>query len=102
MSAKRVDCWTIICDLCGFDASDGTEYSGTGPGPQEARDQFCNDVWAWFTVDDIDICADHAEWSHDDDPDHRPCQSCGEYPRDEVLFAANCPDCWKAALRWES
>lgn len=98
MTAKPVPCWTIICDACGKDAAEGSEYSGFGETQGDARDALCWNDAQWLHVGNLDLCWDHAAWSHDDDPEHHPCQSCGEYPPDELLWAANCPACWARAL----
>ena len=102
MSAIPVPCWTIRCDVCNCDPiEEAGEYAGMGPTISDARayvEDDC-DVLPWLVVAGVlDICGDHAEWSHEDDPDHRPCESCHGWPSDELLWAGNCPRCWELAM----
>lgn len=100
MTAVPVGCWKIVCDVCGSNPIERTDFTGFGPTPSDAREYILDDLdgLPWLEVRGLDICGEHAEWSHDDDPTHRSCESCGTFPPDEVLYAGNCPRCWDAAL----
>lgn len=81
MSAVSVPAWTIQCDFCRFDASSDSDYSGFGPGPSEARQEFCDD---WAEWRDLDICTECYITV--------TCQSCGE---EDMGWAGNCVECWE-------
>jgi len=84
VTARAVSCWTIVCDFCGEDAATDTDYSGMGPGPEEAREAFCEE---WATWRDLDICPECYRGEV-------ACESCGE---DDAGWAGNCVDCWEVA-----
>jgi len=90
MSARTVDCWTIICDLCGRDAAEHSDYAGIGPGPSEARAEFC-ELWErWLHLDICDECSVALI-----------CATCGE---EDMGWAGNCASCWEDAERavWQT
>lgn len=64
MTAKRVECFTIVCDGCGADAFEDTDYTGWGPTMADAREVAeCSD---WTCDERGDFCWDCA---HTDDPE---------------------------------
>lgn len=71
MSIKTMNMYTLICDRCGTDVMDGTDYAGWGEvsnvmeeaDAQDWRDEdgshctpdskhYCRDCWYWADDDD--------------------------------------------------
>lgn len=64
MSVRRVNTFTVLCDRCGADAFAESDYSGWGPGVDNARDVAIEDGWT---------CDGRGDFCPDCDPDgYRP------------------------------
>jgi hypothetical protein len=59
---KEVTMYTIICDRCGKDACEGTDYSGWDC-IEGVRESACE---GWLHADGKDYCCECVEWNHDE------------------------------------
>ena len=63
MSTVEVKMFSLVCDRCGVDANEGTDYSAWGDD-QTSR-ELAHDE-GWITTDDgKDWCCDCIEWDED-------------------------------------
>ena len=92
MSTKPIPCFTVICDICGVDASAHTEFVGM-TNVADVRDIAAD--CDWLCVPGVlDICDSHGHWAEDNDHGH--CYSCDE--DDAWVWLGNCSDCWHEAF----
>ncbi len=59
---KEVTMYTIVCDRCGKDACEGTDYSGWDC-IEGVRESACE---GWLHEDGKDYCWGCVEWNHDE------------------------------------
>jgi len=66
---KPVTIYTVICDRCGKDSADGTDYSGWNDKEYSVD---CATDDNWIVLDDNHYCPDCHEYNDDDELTIKP------------------------------